>query len=360
MANPVWNEKRQKWILRIYSEGKVIKEFTSSKKGPAGARDCNKRRSEYLGGYSEGNENTTVSSEWIRFFKDVEIRYSPEGARNIESYGKNNILPVIGSRRLRSLTVNDLQQVLNNAKKQNGELLSLKSLKNIKAVITSFLKFCKKDGYTVPDPEDLYLPSKNAAGKKEKVVLTESQISLLFDDSQPYSNLWYMDYFRFLCATGCRPGEALALTYEDYDGTFICITKSININGRLTQGKTANAHRRFAINSRAKAALESQIEKSKKFGSKYIFCNTLGELMSEKTALSRWKYLIDESRLNAPGTSLYSLRHTFISHSAPIISEPILKSIVGHSVSMDTYGVYQHATDKQLEIAAEALDKVFQ
>lgn len=359
MANPIWNEKKQKWILRIYDSGRVIKEFTSSKKGAAGARECNQRRSEYLGGYAEGNENITVSAEWSRFFTDVEIRYSPEGARNIESYGRNNILPVIGSRRLRSLTTNDLQLVLNNAKKQNGELLSLKSLKNIKAVINSFLKFCKRDGYTVPDSSDIYLPIKKAAEKKEKIVLTEDQIARLFDDSQPYAGFWYIDYFRFLCATGMRPGEALALTYDDYDGTFISITKSINIEGRLTKGKTANAHRRFALNSRAKAAIESQIAKTKIFGSKYIFCNTVGELMNERTALTRWKYITEPSRLNAPGTSLYSLRHTFISHSAPILSEPILKSIVGHSVNMDTYGVYNHSTDKQLIIAAEALDKVF-
>ena len=359
MANPIWNEKKQKWILRIYSDGKVIKEFTSSKKGPAGARDCNRRRSEFIGGYAEGNDNTTVSAEWTRFFKDVETRYSPEGARNIESYGRNNILPIIGGRRIRSLTANDLQQVLNNATKQDGEPLSLKSLKNIKAALISFLKFCKKDGFTVPDSSDIYLPVKKAAGKKEKVVLTEDQISLLFDDSQPYANLWYIDYFRFLCATGCRPGEAIALTYDDYDGTFITINKSININGRLTPGKTANAHRRFVLNAKAKETLKSQIAKTKKFGSKYIFCNTVGELMNERTALTRWKYLAEPSRLNAPGTNLYSLRHTFITYSASILSEPILKAIVGHSVSMDTYGIYHHATDKQLEVAAEMMDKLF-
>lgn len=359
MASPLWNEKKQKWILRIYSDGKVIKEFTSSKKGPAGARDCNKRRSEFLSGYAEGNENATIANEWNRFIVDVETRYSPEGAENIKSYGRNNILPAIGSRRIRGITANDFQHVLNNAKKKNGDALSLKSLKNIKAVLTSFLKYCKKDGYTVPDPSDLYLPVKVAAAKKEKVVLTESQISLLFDDSQPYASYWYIHYFRFLCATGCRPGEALALTYDDYDGTFISITKSININGRLTEGKTVNAHRRFALNTRAKTAIDAQIAKTKKFGSKYIFCNANGAVVSQRTALTRWKYLTEASRLNAPGTCLYSLRHTFITFAAPILSEPILKSIVGHSVSMDTYGVYQHATDRQLEIAARMIDEVF-
>lgn len=359
MANPVWNERKQKWILRIYSGGKVVKEFTSSKKGKAGARECNLRRSEYLAGYAEGHENTTVSAEWNRFIVDVETRYSPEGAENIKSYGKNNILPVIGGRRIRGITANDFQTILNEARKTNGDPLSLKSLKNIKSVLTSFLRFCKKDGFNVPDPSDLYLPTKKAAEKKDKVVLTESQISLLFDDSQPYADYWYMDYFRFLCATGCRPGEALALTFDDYDGTFINITKSVNVAGRLTPGKTSNAHRRFVLNSKAKSALESQISKAKKIGSKYIFCNQAGDLMSETTALKRWKYLIDESRLNAPGTNLYSLRHTFITQMAPLLPESTLKSLVGHSIDMSTYQTYNHITDKQLEIAAKIQDDIF-
>lgn len=244
-------------------------------------------------------------------------------------------------------------------KKKNGDPLSLKSLKNIKAILTSFLKYCKKDGYNVPDPSDLYLPVKVAAAKKEKVVLTESQIYLLFDDSQPYADYWYMQYFRFLCSTGCRPGEALALTYDDYDGTFITINKSINVYGRLTEGKTVNAHRRFALNSKAKAALEAQIAKSRKIGSKYIFCNANGELMSEKTALKRWKYLVHKSRLNAPDTTLYSLRHTFITQMAPLLPESTLKSLVGHSIDMSTYQTYNHITDKQLEIAAKIQDDVF-
>lgn len=359
MANPVWNDKEQRWILRIYEGKKCVKKFTSVKKGPAGARECNRRRSEFLAGYSETHDNSTVSAEWDRFITDIEARYSPEGAENIKSYGKNNILPVIGGRRLRGITANDLQTILNEARKTNGDPLSLKSLKNIKSVLTSFLRFCKKDGFTVPDPSDLYLPIKKAAEKKEKVVLTENQIALLFDDSQPFANLWYIHYFRFLCATGCRPGEALALTYSDYDGKFISIDKSVNVYGRLTPGKTSNAHRRFALNSKAKAAIDSQIAKTKEFGSEFIFCNPTGELMSEKTALKRWKYLVDESRLNAPETTLYSLRHTFITQTAPLLPESTLKSLVGHSVDMTTYQTYNHITDKQLEIAAEIMDKIF-
>lgn len=359
MANPIWNERKQKWILRVYSDGKVIKEFTSSKKGSAGAKECNRRRSEFLAGYAEGNENSIILAEWRRFLADVEIRYSPEGAKNIKSYGENNILPAIGNRRIRGMTANDFQRILNDAKKKNGEPLSLKSLKNIKAVLTSFLRFCKKDGFSVPDTSDLYLPTKKAAEKKEKVVLTETQIKLLFDDSQPYAKYWYMDYFRFLCATGCRPGEALALTEKDYDGKFITISKSINVAGRLTSGKTANAHRRFVLNSRAKSALEAQIRKARKLGSKYIFCNPSGEVISETTALKRWKYLADESRLNAPNTNLYSLRHTFITQMAPLLPESTLKSLVGHSIDMTTYQTYNHITDKQLEIATKIQDEVF-
>ncbi len=359
MANPIWNDKEQRWILRIYEGGQCVKKFTSVKKGPAGARECNLRRSEYLAGHTAANENATVSQEWQRFLSEIKTRYCPEGASNIESYGKNNILPTIGSRRIRGMTAIDFQQVLNTATKKNGDLLSHKSMMNLKAVLSNFMKFCKKDGYEVPESSELYFPKVKAAEKSEKKALSEDQIQRLFDDTKPYADFWYMNFFRFLCATGVRPGEAISLTPADYDGTFITINKSVNVNGRLTPGKTSNSHRRFSLNSKAKIALESQLAIAKKLGSKYIFCNQDGDIISETTALKRWKYLTEPSRLNAPGTNLYSLRHTFITQVAPLLPESTLKSLVGHSVSMDSYGVYGHITDKQLQTAAEIMDKVF-
>ena len=51
---------------------------------------------------------------------------------------------------------------------------------------------------------------------------------------------------------------------------------------------------------------------------------------------------------------LYSLRHTYVSivSAQSMISEGNLKQILGHSKSMDTFGVYGHRVDNELENTA--------
>lgn len=56
--------------------------------------------------------------------------------------------------------------------------------------------------------------------------------------------------------------------------------------------------------------------------------------------------------------SLYELRHTFVS-IAQNLPEGQLRRLVGHSRSMDTYGVYAHAFGDQGAGDAQRLDDLF-
>ena len=54
----------------------------------------------------------------------------------------------------------------------------------------------------------------------------------------------------------------------------------------------------------------------------------------------------------------YELRHTFVS-IAKDLSEGRVKSLVGHSKNMDTFGVYGHTVRGEMEETAELLDEIF-
>ena len=56
--------------------------------------------------------------------------------------------------------------------------------------------------------------------------------------------------------------------------------------------------------------------------------------------------------------SLYELRHTFVS-IAKVLPEGQLKTIVGHSKSMDTFGIYGHELNGEREKSAAILDDEF-
>lgn len=354
MSKPNWNEKRQRWVLTVYENRKCVHTFTSTKKGKAGYNECLSKRSAWLGG-AKDHLVTTVNSQWDRFLEDAAQRYQPEGVKRLDCDYRNYIKPALGTRKLTSVTANDWQGCLNNARKRDGSLLSEKSVKTIRNTLAEFLKYCKKDGLDVPSSDDLYIP-KTVKPVKEKVILTEEHMAAFFDDSQPFANQYYVPYWRFALATGCRPGEILGLRYEDYDGTFCTVKRSINTHKNIRPGgKTKNAARKIALSELAKAAIEKQIAQTADLHSEYIFCRPDGGIASSAKINLRFKKVC--KTIGAPeDISLYGCRHTFISYASRVLSESVLKPLVGHSVSMPTLTTYQHTTDQMLKDAAKALD----
>lgn len=356
MSKPNWNETRQRWELSIYENRKRIHTFTSSKKGSAGSKECLAKRSAWLRGDTVDSFDT-VDSQWEKFKEDAGHRYQPEGVKRLDVDYKYYIKPRIGRRKLTSVTANDWQLCLNNARKLDGSFLSEKSVKNIRTTIAEFLKFCRKDGLRVPSSEDLYIPKKTVKKIKEKEILSEDQMAAIFDDNQPFSHLYYIPFIRFALATGMRPGEILGLEYADYDGTFCTIRRSINQHKNIIEGgKTKNAARKIALSSRAKDAIVKQIEQTKHLHSRYIFCRQDGNIVYSghinKCFKKICKYIGASKDI-----SLYGCRHTFISYASMQLPESVLKPIVGHSVSMPTLKTYQHTTDQMLKDAAKALDQ---
>ena len=207
----------------------------------------------------------------------------------------------------------------------------------------------------MPSSDDLYIP-KTVKPVKEKVILTEEHMAAFFDDSQPFANQYYVPYWRFALATGLRPGEILGLRYEDYDGTFCVVKRSINTHKNIRPGgKTKNAARKMALSELAKAAIEKQIAQTADLHSEYIFCRPDGGIASSAKINLRFKKVC--KTIGAPeDISLYGCRHTFISYASRVLSESVLKPLVGHSVSMPTLTTYQHTTDQMLKDAAKALD----
>ena len=355
MSKPNWNDKRKRWELNLYENRKRIHTFTSSKPGKAGYNACLAKRSEWLSGAKDNH--TTVNAQWERFFEDVSRRYAPEGAANLQSNYNNYIKPILGNRKLTGVTTNEWQSCLNKARKRDGSPLSEKTVKSIRNTISEFFKFCRKDGLTMPSSTDLYIP-KSVKPVKEKAILTEEHMALIFDDSQSFSNLFYMPLFRFALSTGMRPGEIIGLTYADYDGTFCSIKRSINTHKNIRQGgKTKNAARKIALSTLAKQAIDKQIDQTKELKSKYIFCNPTGEIASSAKINRSFKELCQ--KIGAPSDiTLYSCRHTFISYASRVLPESALKPLVGHSVAMTTLKTYQHTTDQMLKDAAASFDQI--
>jgi len=91
-----------------------------------------------------------------------------------------------------------------------------------------------------------------------KAILNAFRTNQFQNINSPYSHSYYYPFIQFCTLTGCRPGEAIALTWDDIkvkdDKTWLSINKSYS-SGILKTPKT-NESRLFPVNDELKSAIE--------------------------------------------------------------------------------------------------------
>ena len=169
---------------------------------------------------------------------------------------------------------------------------------------------------------------------------------------------------KFLALTGCRIGEALALTMSDLDGEYIHITKTMDVITRLVMDtpKTAESTRDIYIQPELKTFLSRyrkdrlywQLQSGHK--SDLLFSSSNG------TALDYTNYLRALKKASAAiGHEItpHALRHTHASVlAAQGMSYDAIARRLGHAGEGVTKQVYMHVTSKLREMDNARMDSV--
>lgn len=352
MANAVWMDKEKRWSLRCQVDG-VQKRFTSSRPGIAGKKEVMKKYRAFM--YGETYENLLFSEAWARFLEYIiDKNGKTESYISLEKYGRLYILPRLQKRMLNTCGLSDFQQCISKARRTSGGSapLSRRTLRNLKATIMQFVHFAVANGYMEPLRGQLYIPA--AAPSTERVILQPDDIARLFDGP---ANDWYINIFRFALVTGLRTGEVLGIQSGDIKNNVLTINRAINCRNQITEGKNQNARRQIYLNKIARRIINENQFRNGRLATPWIFCSKTGGPLSQSTLRNAWLKLAAERDL--PGCP-YSLRHTFISLLKNEMPEAMLKSIVGHSASMDTYGIYGHVVNGEMEAASRIIDINFE
>ena len=303
--------------------------------------------------YSEGTGEKTVSRVASEFLEDVAARRgaSSEGYTQYERYIRLYIAPRCGSRKICKMTLRDWQRIINEAQGAKKPL-SEKTLKSLRGIIMGIIKFGYQDYQCELLRGDLYIPRGRYKGEKE--ILQNYDIKKLLEPS----DLWYHPLFCFLLLTGMRPGEALGLQVSDFSYNRVTIRRAINAKKQITEGKNENARRVIPIGELADGILRQTIRRNEEMNldTEWIFCSPDGSQGNQSTMRNHWNQLKKERGL--PG-SVYSLRHTFISMMKSVLPEQSIKDVVGHSVSMDTFGTYGHIIEGEDKKIAQVIDLTF-
>lgn len=346
----IWIAKMHRWQLKVQKDG-VRRTFTCSVPGRKGQRECNAQADAWLDddAVDTSRRIEELYSEWLAALK---LATSKSNWRPIESRWRNHVLPAMGRKRMDKVTEGHWQDLINAI---YAEGKSKKTLQTYCSDIRAFYKWARAHSYTTLRLEELRVPKGARVGQRR--ILQPDDLRVLFaDDMSTWQGKPCVDplvrAYRFQVAAGLRPGELIGLRWTDIDGfrgkstdwsqlsgTLVRIQRSINVEGEITEGKNQNAVRSFVL-----FPLLTQI-----LAEQYYYTGrdvSVFPIETERSYYFSWRRYCKAHAI--PPTSLYELRHTFVSVAKTLPAGEV-KPWVGHSQNMDTFGVYAHelATDNQ-------------
>ena len=351
-----WMEKQNRWQINVQKDG-VRRTFTSSKPGRTGQREANAKADAWLDqGIVNGSLRiSTLADEWEAELKETS---STSHHNQYEGFIRLWIKPIIGNVKVSNLNNQHLQNVINAAYKHG---LSKKSLSNIQGCLSAFVKYLRKRKATMLIVEDVTIPRQAPVGKR--TILQPKDLKILFssDESLIYGKTRceiYINAYRFEVLTGLRPGEVIGLKWEDISDECVHVQRSFNKYNELTTRKNENARRVIPLTKLSKyiLILQKKLLNENQIVSKFVFANEYGEHISYHSYYKRWINYRTYHELSS--ASPYELRHTFVS-IAKTLPEGLIKSYVGHSKDMDTFGVYGHEVSGEMQQTADLLEDVF-
>lgn len=354
-----WIESRQRWQLNIQRDG-VRKTFTSSIPGKKGKIDCERKADRLEKKAGAASENSRFGSLWVGYLALKRDTTGTENYTKIEQMGRLWLLPKLEHSRVCAISGQDWQDCITAAYKKG---LSKRTCGTIRTTITGFCRYLRKmRKIDIEVPDSLVIPT--AAPTKERRILQPDDLKTLFsvDYITRYGRretAFFIHAWRFLVVTGLRRGELCGLKRENLQGNVLTIRRSINRHLEETNGKTENAARSFVLSDHALQILADQrraLSQAGLLSPVWLFPDEDGERLDPNRLYDRWQTYRKQHGI---ACSLHELRHTFISISKADVPEPLLKRVVGHSRSMDTFGVYGHDVDGELERTARILDGAF-
>lgn len=354
-----WIEDRGRWQINVQKNGRR-KTFTSYTPGKKGKAEAERKAERWIEDPATA-ENARVGTLLDEYSKYLTSTTSYSHSRQYNGYIEHHIRPVIGMKRINALTEGDLQDVIDLAYTKHK--LADKTLKNLRACLTNFLKWCRKHGKTRLHPEDITIP--RSAKKSEKTILPPEELRILFSSEkttwrQKETAEFYIHAYRFAVLTGVRPGELRGIKdRSDVRGTKVTIRRSINMYDEFTDGKNENAHRSFRLSPRALAEVEAQRAMLKRYGivSPYLFPDRDGDFIKYHKFYDAWIRYCKANDITP--ISLYEMmRHTYVSVNKEM-PDALKKPTVGHSRDMDTEGTYGHQIAGDQEKAAEYVERAF-
>lgn len=236
--------------------------------------------------------------------------------------------------------ITNLLKTLQN-KKYSGKVISTQ----LNVINMIFNKAIVNGDITYNPCSAIHIPK--GLPKKKRELPTDKEFEVVENSD------WLLPFF--LLYTGCRRGEALAVTYEDIDWEkkIIHINKAVGFKGNTPYIKSTKTEAGF----RDVVLLDKLAAKLDRSKTGLIFPNSKGELWHESMLTRKWKQW---QRRNNTTVTAHQLRHGY----ATILFEAGLEAkdaqyLLGHSTIAMTQDIYTHIRQTRQKEYASKLNDFF-
>lgn len=283
------------------------------------------------------------------------------------------VLRLFGSYKLDKLTTPLIQSVINDfaSETNRGVKGSYLHFDKIHALNKRILQYGVVLQVIPFNPaREVILPRNLQKGKRDKVKHFEKEeLKQFLDyldnlDQTRYKFLYETVLYKFLLATGCRIGEAIALHWEDIDlaGGVVSITKTINQKKGINSPKSKASERDIDIDSQTVSMLKEykkrQTLEAWQLGrtETVVFSDFVNEYPDRDCIRAR--LYTHFKNANVPNIGFHGFRHT---HASLLLNSGIpykeLQHRLGHSNISVTMDVYSHLSRESAKKAVSLFEK---
>ncbi len=275
------------------------------------------------------------------------------------------ILPHLSNRPLAAITAGDLQKMFNAI---NDRSLAGSTVALIRATLSGCLRHAAKLELIRRNPLAAIEPPRIERKRLQAFTADEAQRLLRAAESTEWDA-----FIAFLLTTGCRPGEAQGLRWEDVnlDAGTVTINHTLYTvkDGApvLTEPKTKNARRSIPLGDVLPAKLREHRKRQNEMrlaaGSEWrdnrmVFCTVTGEPISSSILDNGFKKVLRLAGLPETFTPK-ACRHTAATLlMASGLSPKVASERLGHSDVSITLKVYSHVSHGLQKEASETLEKL--
>jgi integrase len=267
-------------------------------------------------------------------------------------YLKRHVLPLVGSRLIREITVADVTEVLDRLRARG---CAEKTVAGALGTLNNVMRFAVRNSWIAESPvERLERYERPRPEHHPQRALGREEIVRLLANCLPA----YRDLVAMALYTGMRLSELLGLTWDDVDLDGGCIHVRAQLShahigspARRVAPKTRAANRQIPLTPQLSGLLrERRLSAARSAAGDWVFSTRKGTPLSQRNIQRSALHLAaDAAGLRADGARLrfHDLRHTFASHLIIDLGLDVVQvsRLMGHASPSTTLNIYAHMFD---------------